>query len=119
MRARGAVPSGPPAGGWATRPGGCSLKGGDGLHPSVKVVDEYLARRVLTGDTSGVLDRVVELRVEVEVLSTPPARVGAVFVFDHPKEVRAQRTQLSSPPAERLGPDVLSFEGNGRQGGPG
>jgi hypothetical protein len=54
-----------------------------------RVVDEHHARRVLTGDTSGVLDRVVELRVEVEVFSTPTARPEAVILFDYMKEVRA------------------------------
>jgi hypothetical protein len=67
----------------------CSVKGGDGLHLSVKVVNEHLARRVLTGDTSGVLNRVAELVVAVEFLATAPARPGAVFLFDDSKEVRA------------------------------
>jgi hypothetical protein len=53
------------------------------------VVDEHLARRVLTGDTDRVLDRIVELRVDVEFLSTPTAQPGAVCLFDNPKEVRA------------------------------
>jgi hypothetical protein len=70
-------------------PSTCLVKRGDGLHPSVKVMDEHLARRILTGDTGRVLDRVVELRVEVELLSTPTAQPGAVFLFDNPKEVRA------------------------------
>ena len=58
-------------------------------HLSIKTVNEHLARRVLSGDTSGVLNRVVNLVVEVEVLSTSTARPGTVFLFDYPKEVRA------------------------------
>jgi hypothetical protein len=83
----------------------CSIKGRDGLHPCVKVVDEHLARRVLAGDTDGVLDRIVELRAEVE-LSRP--RPESIFLFDYPKEERAHGAQSSTPPTERLrarGPD--------------
>jgi hypothetical protein len=69
-----------------------SVKGGDILHPSVTVMDEHLARPVLTGDTSRVLDRVVELRVEVKLLSTPTAQPRAVVLFDDAKEVRAHAT---------------------------
>jgi hypothetical protein len=50
-----------------------SVKRGDRLYSSVTVVDEHFARPVLTGDTGRVLDRVVELRVEVELRSTPSA----------------------------------------------
>jgi hypothetical protein len=83
-------------------------KGRDGLHPSVKVVDEHLARRVLTGDPDGVLDRVVELRVEVELRSTPTAQPGAVLLFDDAKEVRAHAPKCRPRPAEKLRPQVPS-----------
>jgi hypothetical protein len=67
----------------------CSVKRRDGLHPSVTVMDEHLARPVLTGDTGRVLDRVVELLVDVELVSTPTAQPETVFLLHHPKEERA------------------------------
>ena len=50
----------------------------------------------------GVLDRVVELRVEVELLSTPTAQPGAVVLFDDRKKYVLTRDQLSAPPAAQL-----------------
>jgi hypothetical protein len=87
----------------------CSVKVGDGLNLSVTAVHEHLARRVLTGDTDGVLDRVVELLVGVELLSTPTAQPGAVVSFDYPKEVRARAYNSRRRQPNNEGPEVLTM----------
>ena len=73
-------------------------------------MDEHLARRLLTGDTGRVLDRVVELRVEVELLSTPAAQPGAVFLFDYPKEIRGHASNSRRNQPNNEGPEVLTME---------
>jgi hypothetical protein len=88
---------------------GGSVEGGDGLHLPVKAVDEHLARRVLTGETGRVLDRVVELRVDVELLSTPTAQPRAVFLFDDPKEERSHASNCRRQQPNNSGPDVLTM----------
>lgn len=74
----------------------CSVKRGDALHLPVEMVDEHLARRILTGDPRSVLDRVVELPEPVEVLSAAPARPPAVFLLDDPEEIRAHGSTFGS-----------------------
>jgi hypothetical protein len=77
----------------------CSGKVGDGLHLPIKAVDEHPAWPVLTGEADGVFDRIVELRVEVELLSTPTTQPRAVFLFDDAKKVRAHATNVVLHPS--------------------
>jgi hypothetical protein len=46
----------------------------------------------------------------------PDGTTRSRLLVRQPERSTCSRTQLSSPPVERLGPDVPSFEGNGRQG---
>jgi hypothetical protein len=87
----------------------CSVKVGDGLNLPVKAVHEHLARRVLTGETGRVLDRIVELRVEVELLSTPTAQPRAIFLFDYPKEERGHAYNSRRRQPNNEGPEVLTI----------
>ena len=118
MPARGAVPSGPSAGGWATRLGGCSVKGGDGLH----LVRQGGGRTPGSAGAHWRYQWCARSRRRVARGSRSPldpdCTTTSRLLVRSPERSTCSRTQLSSPPAERLGPDVLSFEGNGRQGGP-
>jgi hypothetical protein len=89
-------------------PLGSSIQRGDRLYATIEVVREHLARQIITRDTRGVLNRVIELGVPVKVLSTSTAQPGAVLLLDQAEEVCGHAPTMGGATRDIEGPEVLN-----------